>query len=328
MKYLIIEMYFSMQEDPALFDEFIHKLKTEEYDVFIFYAPSEWEYWYNVQSKNLWNTIVETIYKRNKKIEVITGAAKVLQGEPKLDRVTVHPWDTYWITASYFNLKDHVREIKPYTYKYIYMNNNDHVWRCKLMDLVAKNNLINHGAVSWHKLRCDYPWQYFKPEILKLTDSFSDCFNAFTLPEEYDSSFMQLISESTINALFITEKTAKPLFTGKPFLVASVQGYHAHLKKLGFELYTEIFDYSFDDEIDEDIRYEKLLTNLTKICNYSEEQLASAYQQIEEKLLFNQKRAKEIAIKHINKPDILNNFTEILWHYDLNLYNKYMFIAV
>jgi hypothetical protein len=285
MKYLIVEMYFSMQEDPAVFDEFIHKLKTEEYDACIFCASSEWEYWYNVQFKNLWNTIVETIYKRNKKIEVITGAAKVLHGEPKLDRVTVHAWDTYHITTTYFNLNEHVREIKPYTYKYIYMNNNDHIWRCKLMDLVAKNNLINHGAVSWHKLHCNYPWQYFKPKILKLTDSFSDSFNSYTLPEEYDSSFMQLVSESTTNALFITEKTAKPLFTCKPFLVASVQGYHAHLKKLGFEPYTEIFDYSFDDEIDEDIRYEKLLTNLIKICNYSEDHISYCCMKQREKCL-------------------------------------------
>jgi hypothetical protein len=139
---------------------------------------------------------------------------------------------------------------------------------------------------------------------------------------------MQLISESTIDALFITEKTAIPLLTSKPFLVASVPGYHAHLKKLGFELYTEIFDYSFDDEIDEDIRYQKLLTNLIKISSYSEDQLVSAHNQIKEKLLFNQNRAIEIATKNINKPSILNNFPDNLWHYDARIYNKYMFITV
>jgi len=326
MKYLIVEMYISKHSEMC--DEFIHKLKTEEYDVCIFYAPAEWEYWFVHDFKNLWNTMTEIIYSRNKKIEVITGAARVLYGEPKLDYVTVHAWDTYWITLTYNSLKNRVRETKSYTYKYIYMNNNDHVWRCKLMDLVAKNSLINHGAVSWHKLRYNYPWQYFKPEILKLTDSFSDLFDIFILPEEYDNSFMQLISESTIDALFITEKTAIPLLTSKPFLVASVPGYHAHLKKLGFELYTEIFDYSFDDEIDEDIRYQKLLTNLIKISSYSEDQLVSAHNQIKEKLLFNQNRAIEIATKNINKPSILNNFPDNLWHYDARIYNKYMFITV
>jgi hypothetical protein len=326
MKYLTVEMYITTY--PERCDEFIHKLKTEEYDACIFYAPSEWEYWFAQGSKKLWNTIVEIIHTRNKKLEVITGAATVLYGEPKLDCVTVHAWDTYWITLTYDMLKNCVREIKPYTHTYIYMNNNDHAWRCKLMDLVAKNNLIKYGAVSWHKLRYDYPWQYFKPEILKLTDSFSDSFDIFTLPEEYDNSFMQLISESTTNALFITEKTVTPLLTSKPFLVASVPGYHAHLKKLGFELYTEIFDYSFDDEIDEDIRYQKLLSNLIKICNYSEDQLISAYHQIKEKLLFNQNRAIEIATKNINKPSILNNFPEKLWHCDSRIYNNYMLITV
>lgn len=326
MKYLIVEMYISKYSERC--DDFIHKLKTEEYDACIFYAPSEWEYWFFHDFKKLWNTMTEIIYSRNKKIEVITGAAKVLYGEPKLDYVTVHPWDTYWISLTHDMLKNCVRETKPYTYKYIYMNNNAHEWRCKLIDLVAKNDLIKHGAVSWHKLRYDYPWQYFKPEILKLTDSFSDAFSIFTLPEEYDNSFMQLISETTTSALFITEKTAIPLLTSKPFLVASVPGYHAHLKKLGFELYTEIFDYSFDDETDEDIRYQKLLTNLIKICSYSEDQLASAHSQITEKLLFNQHRAIEIATKNINKPSILHNFPEKFWHCDPWIYNKYIYIDV
>ncbi len=326
MKYLIVEMYIS--KHPAKCDEFIDKLKTEDYDACIFYAPSEWEYWFPHDAKKLWNTIVEVIQNRNKRIEVITGSARVLYGEPKLDFVNVHTWDTYWITSTYYSLQDYNRETKPYTYKYIYMNHNAHDWRCKLIDLVSKNNLIDYGAVSWHRLPDNYPWQYFKPKILKLTDSFPDSFNYFALPKEYDESFMQLVSESSRDALFITEKTAIPLLTAKPFLVASVPGYHSHLQKLGFELYTEIFDYSFDDEIDEGLRYQKLLNNLIKICNSTEDQLTSAYNQIKEKLLFNRNRVIEIATQNINKPAILHNFPENLWHYDARIYNKYMFIAV
>lgn len=326
MKYLFVEMYIS--NDSTRCDEFIVKLKTEQYDACVFYAPTEWEYFFTNHDKKLWNTIVEIISERGKKLEVITGAAKILYGEPKLDFVTVHSWDTYFITATYHWWKDNIRELKPYSYKYIYMNNNAHAWRCKLIDLVAKNNLINCGAVSWNKLNNNYAWKYFEQKILTLSDSFQNSFDYYSLPKEYDNSFMQLVSESTINALFITEKTAVPLLTKKPFLVASVPGYHAHLKKLGFELYDEIFDYSFDEEIDEDIRYQRLLDNLIKISRYSNEQLNSLYNQIEEKLTYNKNRAIEIATKNINKPDILKILPLNIWDFYDKIYNNYVFVNV
>ena len=50
MKYLIVEMYISKYSERC--DDFIHKLKTEEYDACIFYAPSEWEYWFFHDFKN------------------------------------------------------------------------------------------------------------------------------------------------------------------------------------------------------------------------------------------------------------------------------------
>ena len=52
---------------------------------------------------------------------------------------------------------------------------------------------------------------------------------------------------SQIDTLFITEKTWKPIVFKKPFLVWGGKGIHTKLKELGFELYEELFDYSFDN---------------------------------------------------------------------------------
>lgn len=46
---------------------------------------------------------------------------------------------------------------------------------------------------------------------------------------------------------FITEKTYKAFYFELPLLTVGVRDTHAHIKQLGFELFPELFDYSFDD---------------------------------------------------------------------------------
>lgn len=308
MKYLIVKMY--IQEDRQ--EGFFQALEKEDYDSCIFFAAGEWEYWIS-GGKRIWSNVLEVIERRGKKIDVITGAHKVLSGEPISPSVQVHHWDTHFIAATIHEYKPILNDTS-YRYHYVYMNNMAHAWRCHLIDLVSKRDLLKYGAVSWHNTTCNYDWKYFKPIELKLTDSFDKnnltLDKIFTIPTEYAQSFAQLISETSISSIFMTEKTVIPLLAGKPFLVATAPGYHAFLQELGFELYTEIFDYSFDNELDQEKRFEMVLDNFTKLSSLSLAELPEYYKKIENKIKYNQQYVMSL---ENNQPKIIQDLPKHAW---------------
>ena len=324
MKYLIFDIYLKREKHK----EFLHNLLIEEYDVCIFFSASECEHWLKLDSERIWPKALTIIKQRNKKIDVITGAHKVLLGEPIDPDIRVHRWDTFWITKS---IKGDITNgvINDYRYHYVYLNNRAHRHRQQLIDLVAKHNLLKYGAISWHNTGYigAHDFKYFNPVKMTLTDSF-DSVNVwedyFKLPMEYGHSFAQLISETSVTAIFMTEKTAIPLRLGKPFLVATAPGFHKYLQELGFELYTEIFDYSFDTEPDQEKRFEMVVENFERLCSLPLEELPNMYKKIESKIEHNKQHVTRVN----NRPSILNDLPESLWCSDEWIYNKYMFKTV
>ena len=134
-------------------------------------------------------------------------------------------------------------------------------------------------------------------------------FKQETMPIEFNHSFMQIVTESDDTETFFTEKTATPMFLNKPFLVASNRGFHRDLANSGFKLYDELFDYSFDDEPDMEIRYEKIAENVKRYIGLSSEQLRVHYDKISDKIAHNRKLAIEYALT-VPK-DVLNLYSSI-----------------
>lgn len=322
MKYFIVEMNVTLGQHA----EILHKLEVDDYDVCIFFAPTEWEYWFDADPSRIWPKLLEVIKRRNKHVDVITGAHVVLKDEPLDTNVSTHHWDTHWMYITYdrhWNFKK-VPPPNLYNYHYVYMNHKSHTWRCHLIDLVSKHKLLPYGAVSWHNYPTEYEWKYFQPKEMTLTDPYAESKDHFILPEEYNQSFAQLISESNLSATFMTEKTCIPLLLAKPFLVSSTPDYHKFLEKIGFELYTEIFDYSFDSEPDHEKRFEGLLENFDRLCKLPLSSLPDLYKKIEDKLNRNKQHALNIGKNQIGKPAILKNIPDSLWQSPEWVYNKYI----
>jgi hypothetical protein len=114
------------------------------------------------------------------------------------------------------------------------------------------------------------------------------------MPLELNSSFIQLVTESEDTETFITEKTVTPILLNKPFLVASSVGFHHNLEQLGFQLYTELFDYSFDSESDIFVRYEKIVENIKRYIKLSPAELKQQYNNVIDKITYN----RNLAIKY------------------------------
>lgn len=297
-------------------NQFIENISNNEYDKIIFFFQTEYQYW----GIDRFNEILDILRSKNKRLQVLTGASKYLKKQPYEDEVDLYLWPEHWIVRTYLFLdqKSVIEDIDSLDYKYpfISMNYRPHYHRCLLMDLLAKYNIIESNAISWHMPKecyyVDYSWKYWNEQQLLLDDIYSNISGNYLFPTEYYTSFAQLISETDSNdAILISEKTASALLLGKPFLAATTPGFHKSLKELGFELYTEVFDYSFDDIEDITDRYDVLLQNFVRLSKMSTTQLKSLNSLVKDKVNHNKEWAKKIVFDFDKFPDIAKDVIKI-----------------
>lgn len=86
-------------------------------------------------------------------------------------------------------------------------------------------------------------------------------------PDWYDRTLFSIVVETSPiedkhSTLFITEKTFKPLAYFHPFVTFNKPGSLKWIKEQGFETYDNIFDESYDEEIDDEKRLKKVLDNI------------------------------------------------------------------
>ena len=251
--------------------------------------------------------------------------------QPRYSRINMIYVPSFWFRRTYMfwttqgnldmNLAKNVdmrdmnygKDLSDFKYPYICTNNIAKMHRCLIMDLLCKHNLIDVGAIAWRDIirafdndrelypdltdsqRGNYKYQYWTPKRMFLDYDLSD-FHQETVPDQYNQSFMQLVTESDDDTAFFSEKTATPILLNKPFLVAGGQYHHRELNRLGFVNYDELFDYSFDVEPDITVRYELLVQNVKRISMLPTEELSRLYKQIFPKLVHN----KQLAMTYIN----------------------------
>jgi hypothetical protein len=230
-------------------------------------------------------------------------------------------WPTFWLNRTLsaninsninFFLNKQKKDFKKekILYPYICMNNVGKPHRCLMIDLLAKNNLLDNGAISWRNFCVDtsYKWKYTDSKLRTLSDfkkyNIKTYDVQFTPPTEFYKSFMSVITETTTDINFITEKTATALLFKQPFLVQGAKGFHENLKSLGFKLYDEIFDYDFDQEPDFEKRTQMIIDNIKKISN---QDFNTMYKELKPKLDFNYKRMIEIVRDQLYIPELLKD---------------------
>jgi len=184
-----------------------------------------------------------------------------------------------------------------FSFPYTSLLNRDHTHRRIFIDLLTKYNVLNKGFVTWNDPKIDLPvykFRYFDGKPIYQNGGRYK--NQWVLPLEYSSSFFDIVTESTHHNFFVTEKTCKPLFLGKPFIVLGCKDYHKNLKKFfNIELYDEIIDYSFDSVMPLYERTDLFVKEVDKICNLD---INKSLKLIKEKIDYNQNRCKEIILNY------------------------------
>jgi hypothetical protein len=208
-------------------------------------------------------------------------------------------------------------------------NNNAKYQRAMLVDEFVKNNLLKDGIVTLIQPEMLLPdnsaYVYKHHDGSKLVDEMDFVlnakyeYNAGFYPKSYLNGYVDIVSESTYGPgeFFITEKTAKPIGVLKPFLVYSAPGVHRYLhEKYNLEYYTELFDYSFDEELDIQKRIDGIVQNLLRLRQLSKDELLSMHYSIRDKLIHNRTKYLEIKTNEVFVPESL----KFLKHDDVKLY--------
>ena len=150
---------------------------------------------------------------------------------------------------------------QPIEHLFICKNAHPHHHRCAMLDALALHDLIEPNLVTFasnHMEHTDwtqslgYDWNTWTPESLSIEHTKEDQW--YGVPTQYAKTWLEIVCESSVKAEFFTEKTVKPLLYEKPFVILGPPGMNATLKKWGFKLYDEIFDYEFDNISDYRVR--------------------------------------------------------------------------
>lgn len=281
---------------------------------------------------------------KSKKIQInyLFGASMIysysdyrMQHVPK-DKIYTFLWPTFFFRHAYHHMVDYLKEEieeNTFTYPIICLNVAMKRFRCMLVDQLAKHNLIEGNAISWHNVQpeyeLEYNWQYWSPKKLTLsehpifskqhTQSIDHSFNQFSVPFEWHHSFLHIVSETAIDMPFITEKTVMPLLYKKLFIVVGSKNFYKGMSNLGFELYNEIFDYSFESISDTQERINSIVDQVSTIVQ-DPTKFKSIYESIQEKLEKNYNLAMKYATS-VHRPNLINRTG--VKYYSYLRYKKY-----
>jgi len=277
-------------------------LKTHPSEItsIIIYIEQEFEYT-RIYFENalITDTIIDFSNEYNVPIHIISGTSPIAKlyhpdNDPRYKNITIHSWSNYWFGFTWYKISTREIPEQPtkYTYPFISMNGKPYYHRCVMLSALKTRNLLDKAAYSWnpHKdsINCkDYGlpelslsrWLTEQDGVPKDKSELNKYVDQYRPPLEYYESFSQLITETTNNNFMLTEKTAMALFLTKPFICMSCPGYHIKLLRdfFGLELYTELFDYSFDDEQDFYKRCDLIADQFEIINNMSDVEMHDMY---------------------------------------------------
>lgn len=192
----------------------------------------------------------------------------------------------------------------PKTKLFITMIRRNKPFRNFGIDMLGKHNLINEKGVlkvtnitsklnpTLDQSIFNYPFKYWKPEIIRFQeDAGENAYDMKNFPnQEYLSSFIELVFETQTEFVDISEKSIRPMLFMKPFLLIGDPNLNLRIKEYGFEIFEELFDYSFDKIENLEERIEGAILQLKRYEDLGPEDYDALYKKLLPKLKHNFKR--------------------------------------
>ena len=171
------------------------------------------------------------------------------------------------------------KELRPYYY--VCYNGDPKLHRVNFVEDLQKENLDKLGLISL--LRKENPLILDRKKI----DHANMTTQRYPI-DHYRDTYFSIVTESYFWAHHgehykyitgINEKTYKAMLLN-PFIVLGGCGTLKHLKKLGFKTFPELFDESYDDILNPQLRYEKVLECVRNVCSMKKEKIDDLYHSV------------------------------------------------
>jgi len=165
------------------------------------------------------------------------------------------------------------------------------------INIMATPTPLKHLPAEYEVKRYRAP--EFGPMVTGSTNLKQELFNRewgeiYLEPAPYIDTYFSLVTETICaesNYSFRTEKIAKPLAIGHPFIVASTPGFYRDLHALGFQTFGHVIDESFDRIENAQDRMDRIVDIVDDLC---QQDLASFLDQCYNTCKYNQQHLLEL----------------------------------
>lgn len=213
-------------------------------------------------------TKVDKLYKKNVKIVLcnLWESENQIKRSECAELLKDYKFDIWHGNTTFFwlmmfkmyNQKQFTFDHSEKHFDFMYLNKAQRPHRDILFDSLTKENHLSNSLFSYHSRRISLDPEY---EIERFRDTYPKYGADRDMFEKpYNLSAWNLVSETSINETFITEKVWKPIVAGQPFIVHGEAGVLKVLKQLGFKTFGDYIDESYDDSYDNDTRAKQIVS--------------------------------------------------------------------
>ena len=318
------------QSQKDSFDILIKSIEENKHDTFIINNLREHDCFNSENNFKLFKIINKKLEEYNSNLIILqSGYIDTIQLERLFPQIKFVKYQFTYIRHITNKLGTNFINDIPIPFEFwrfgLYLNHKPHPWRCELVDNVALlwPDFFKMSTFTWHHMYEEhwgepYDWKWWKEEIKNINEHEPLKGNQVYELDLSEKQAVQLISESSIDYFFLSDKTVKPLLFKQLFLVHGCVGFHTYLQNhFGFKLYDELFDYDFDLNPNSEYRARQVIKQLKNLQEKypSPKEWKIMYESVKEKLTYNQKRCYELLKdKTLNKD----------WFNFLDEYKKYL----
>jgi hypothetical protein len=198
-----------------------------------------------------------------------------------------HMWPVPYVYNNYHFVRTHTVNKKLYIsnppdrkYNADILLGNPKSHRNTFFKLLRANNLLDNNIINLFSVYKSSVLEELDSQTQKILDSQDLDYKSTTedvngnflsqyIPAAiFNNSWYSVVGEtiSNNNCFFVTEKTAKPLMAGRPFIMLSGKHTLKHLHDIGFKTFDPVIDESYDEIDDEYERISMAFQSFKKLC--------------------------------------------------------------
>jgi len=154
-------------------------------------------------------------------------------------------------------------------------------------------------SIATHFAGTELAWPYISPNLdpdWEVKEEITNAISPFMPWEMYRRCNYTVVCETLEqgNTFFFSEKTTKPLFAKRIFLLFGIKDFLLNLRKLGFATFDNIIDESYDQETDSLARYEKVFEQIELLAKQDPNKV---YSQVADRLEHNHQLVQTLKLQ-------------------------------